>query len=148
MNNEEKILGMLEKLTEKVDGMGQRIDQMDQRMDRMEGCMDRMEGRMDRMEGCMGQMEGRMDRMEGRMDQMEGRMDRMETDISGIKVRLDVDVQKQINLLSEANSRIVERLDALEEVRELAEETRDKVDVIYAVVKMHSGDIAELKKAQ
>ena len=127
MNNEEKILGMLEKLTEKVDGMGQRIDQMDQRMDRMEG-------RMDRMEGCM--------------DQMEGRMDRMETDISGIKVRLDVDVQKQINLLSEANSRIVERLDALEEVRELAEETRDKVDVIYAVVKMHSGDIAELKKAQ
>ena len=120
MNNEEKILGMLEKLTEKVDGMGQRIDQMDQRMDRMEGCM----------------------------DQMEGRMDRMETDISGIKVRLDVDVQKQINLLSEANSRIVERLDALEEVRELAEETRDKVDVIYAVVKMHSGDIAELKKAQ
>ena len=127
MNNEEKILGMLEKLTEKVDGMGQRIDQMDQRMDRMEG---------------------RMDRMEGRMDQMEGRMDRMETDISGIKVRLDVDVQKQINLLSEANSRIVERLDALEEVRELAEETRDKVDVIYAVVKMHSGDIAELKKAQ
>lgn len=127
MNNEEKILGMLEKLTEKVDGMGQRIDQMDQRMDRMEG---------------------RMDQMESRMDRMEGRMDRMETDISGIKVRLDVDVQKQINLLSEANSRIVERLDALEEVRELAEETRDKVDVIYAVVKMHSGDIAELKKAQ
>ena len=113
MNNEEKILGMLEKLTEKVESMDQR-----------------------------------MDRMEGRMDQMEGRMDRMETDISGIKVRLDVDVQKQINLLSEANSRIVERLDALEEVRELAEETRDKVDVIYAVVKMHSGDIAELKKAQ
>ena len=134
MNNEEKILGMLEKLTEKVDGMGQRIDQMDQRMDRMEGRMDQMESRMDRMEGCM--------------DQMEGRMDRMETDISGIKVRLDVDVQKQINLLSEANSRIVERLDALEEVRELAEETRDKVDVIYAVGKMHSGDIAELKKAQ
>ena len=106
MNNEEKILGMLEKLTEKVESMDQR------------------------------------------MDRMEGRMDRMETDISGIKVRLDVDVQKQINLLSEANSRIVERLDALEEVRELAEETRDKVDVIYTVVKMHSGDIAELKKAQ
>ena len=134
MNNEEKILGMLEKLTEKVDGMGQRIDQMDQRMDRMEGRMDQMESRMDRMEGCM--------------DQMEGRMDRMETDISGIKVRLDVDIQKQINLLSESNSRIIERLDALEEVKELAEETRDKVDVIYTVVKRHSGEIAELKRAQ
>ena len=113
MNNEEKILGMLEKLTEKVEGI-----------------------------------EGRMDRMEGRMDRMEGRMDRMETDISGIKVRLDVDIQKQINLLSESNSRIIERLDALEEVKELAEETRDKVDVIYTVVKQHSGEIAELKRAQ
>ena len=106
MNNEEKILGMLEKLTEKVEGI------------------------------------------EGRMDRMEGRMDRMETDISGIKVRLDVDIQKQINLLSESNSRIIERLDALEEVKELAEETRDKVDVIYTVVKRHSGEIAELKRAQ
>lgn len=113
MNNEEKILGMLEKLTEKVEGMDQR-----------------------------------MDRMEGRMDRMEGRMDRMESDISGIKVRLDVDVQRQLNLLAEGHSRLVERLDALEEVRELAEETKDKVDVIYAVVKRHSGDIAELKKAQ
>lgn len=113
MNNEEKILGMLEKLTEKVEGMDQR-----------------------------------MDRMEGRMDRMEGRMDRMESDISGIKVRLDVDVQRQLNLLAEGHSRLVERLDALEKVRELAEETKDKVDVIYAVVKRHSGDIAELKKAQ
>lgn len=99
MNDEEKILGMLEKLTEKVESMDQR-------------------------------------------------MDRMESGISGIKVRLDGDVQRQLNLLAEGHSRLVERLDALEEVRELAEETKDKVDVIYAVVKRHSGDIAELKKAQ
>ena len=103
MNNEEKILGMLEKLTEKVDGIDQR------------------------------------------MDRMEERLDRVEADVSGIKVRLDVDVQRQLNLLSEGHARVVERLDTLEE---LAEETRDKVDVIYAVVKRHSGEIAELKKAQ
>lgn len=103
MNNEEKILGMLEKLTEKVD------------------CIDQ------------------------RMDRMEERLDRVEADVSGIKVRLDVDVQRQLDLLSEGHTRVVERLDTLEE---LAEETRDKVDVIYAVVKRHSGEIAELKKAQ
>ena len=101
MNNEEKILGMLEMLTEKVD------------------CIDR------------------------RMDRMEQRIDRVEADVSGIKVRLDV--QRQLNLLSEGHARVVERLDTLEE---LAEETRDKVDVIYAVVKRHSGEIAELKKTQ
>lgn len=103
MNNEEKILGMLEMLTEKVD------------------CIDR------------------------RMDRMEQRIDRVEADVSGIKVHLDVDVQRQPNLLSEGHARVVERLDTLEE---LAEETRDKVDVIYAVVKRHSGEIAELKKTQ
>ncbi len=120
MNHEEKILGMLEKLTEKVDSM-------DQRMDRMEG---------------------RMDRMEADISGIKVRMDTLETDVSGIKVRMDVDIQKQINLLAESSSRIVERLDALEEVKELAEETRDKVDVIYTVVKQHSGEIAELKRAQ
>lgn len=113
MNHEEKILGMLEKLTEKVDSVDQR-----------------------------------MDRMEADISGIKIRMDTLETDVSGIKVRMDVDIQKQINLLAESSSRIVERLDALEEVKELAEETRDKVDVIYTVVKQHSGEIAELKRAQ
>ena len=141
MNHEEKILGLLEKLTEKVDSM-------DQRMDRMEGRMDRMEGRMDRMETDISGIKDRMDTLETDVSGIKDRMDTLETDVSGIKVRLDVDIQKQINLLSESNSRIVERLDALEEVKELAEETRDKVDVIYTVVKQHSGEIAELKRAQ
>ena len=86
--------------------------------------------------------------MEADISGIKVRMDTLETDVSGIKVRMDVDIQKQINLLAESSSRIVERLDALEEVKELAEETRDKVDVIYTVVKQHSGEIAELKRAQ
>ena len=87
----------------------------------------------------------KVDCIDRRMDRMEQRIDRVEADVSGIKVHLDVDVQRQLNLLSEGHARVVERLDTLEE---LAEETRDKVDVIYAVVKRHSGEIAELKKTQ
>ena len=119
MNNEEKILNVLVKLTDSVENIGRRMDRMEQRMDRMEQ----------------------------RMDHMEQRMDRMESDISGIKVRLDVDVQRQLNLLSEGHTRLAERLDTLEEVKELAEKTKDRVDVIYSVVKRHSGEIAELKRA-
>ena len=105
MNNEEKILNVLVKLTDSVENIGRR------------------------------------------MDRIEQRMDRMESDISGIKVRLDVDVQRQLNLLSEGHTRLAERLDTLEEVKELAEKTKDRVDVIYSVVKRHSGEIAELKRA-
>ena len=112
MNNEEKILNVLVKLTDSVENIGRRMDRIEQRMDRM-----------------------------------EQRMDRMESDISGIKVRLDVDVQRQLNLLSEGHTRLAERLDTLEEVKELAEKTKDRVDVIYSVVKRHSGEIAELKRA-
>lgn len=72
----------------------------------------------------------------------------MQQDMSSVKLRLDLDIDRRLNLLSEANSIIVEKLKVLDEVKELAEDTRDKVDVIYAVVKQHSGDIQELKKAQ
>ena len=72
----------------------------------------------------------------------------LKEDVSGIKIRLDVDIQTQLNLLSEGHSRLVERLDVLDEVKDLAEETRDKMDVVYQVVKQHSVEITKLKKAQ
>ena len=72
----------------------------------------------------------------------------LKEDVSGIKIRLDADIQTQLNLLSEGHSRLVERLDILDEVKELAEETRDKLNVVYYVVKQHSAEITELKKAQ
>lgn len=71
--------------------------------------------------------------------------ERLEADVSGIKVRLDIEVQEQFD-------RIVDGQDLLDRkvsrVEDLAEKTQEKVEVIHAVVAQHSRDIVELKKVQ
>ena len=43
---------------------------------------------------------------------------------------------------------VEKHLDTLDEMKELAGETKEKVDMIHAAVVRHGLDIAELKKAQ
>ena len=61
----------------------------------------------------------RMDKLDSRMDRLDSRMDRLEKEVQDIKT------------------------DVLETDR-----LQDEVDVLTSVVKRHSQDIAELKKAQ
>lgn len=79
----------------------------------------------------------------------------MQADISGIKenidrinLRMDFDVGKRLDALAEGQAIIEKRLDTLDEVKELAKGTKDRVDVIHAVVTQHSAAITELKKVQ
>lgn len=83
--------------------------------------------------------------------QMQGDLTSVKDDLAHVKTRLDYDVDKRLDALADGQSIIEKRLDTLEgtmgEVKKLAEETSDKVDVIHAVVTQHSKAITELKKA-
>ena len=83
-----------------------------------------------------------------RMDEMTGRMDQMQDDITSIKLRLELDVEKRFDAVNDSIDAISKKLDTLDEVKELAEGTADKVDAICAVVTQHSAAITELKKVQ
>ena len=81
-------------------------------------------------------------------EQMREEQKQMQKDIQHINGRLDLDVCKRLDALAEGQGAIEQRLDTLDEVKELAEKTSDKVDVIHAVVSQHSGAITELKKVR
>ena len=93
-----------------------------------------------------------LEQMNGRMDQIQGDLTSVKDDLAHVKARLDYDVDKRLDALAEGQSVIEKRLDTLDgtmgEVKKLAEETSDKVDVIHAVVTQHSKAITELKKAR
>lgn len=145
MNNEEKILEMLEHLTSSVSGI-------DSRLERLETGQVALEGRVTRMEGEVGFWRLGFDKLERMQAALEGRMGRLETDVSGVKVLLDTDVKKQLQILSEGDEALAERLDravgTLDKVESMAEDTKDMMDVVYAAVKQHSSEITELKKAR
>ena len=69
MNNEEKILALLEKMTGQLSGI-------DQRMDNLEQGQSKLEQRMDNLEQGQSKLEQRMDGLEHNQVILEDKMDR------------------------------------------------------------------------
>ena len=82
------------------------------------------------------------------LTQMQEEQKQMRDDITAIKVRLDYDVDVRFKSIHEGFDVVLKKLDTLDEVKVLAEETRDRVDVIHAIVSEHSANIRELKQAK
>lgn len=80
-------------------------------------------------------------------ERMQESQKQIQDDIAAIKTRLDYDVDRRFDAINESLDVIEKRLDTLDDVKELAEETKEKVDVIHSVVAQHSQDTKELKKA-
>ena len=57
MNNEEKILSMLETVVQKVDGLDARFDNLESRFDNLESRFDNLEARFDNLESRFDELE-------------------------------------------------------------------------------------------
>ena len=71
-------------------------------------------------------------------------LERLQTDVSGIKVRLDVDVEKKFQLLAEGHQTLMDTLAPKNRVDQL----EDEVAFLKSMVKIIGQDVAALKKAQ
>lgn len=116
MNNEERILEMLEKLTQTVEKQGSVLEK----------------------HGEMLEKHGEMLEKHGEM------LEKLQMDVSGLKVRLDVEVKTQFNLLAEGQQTIIDTMTPKDRVDELEAD----VIILKTAVKMLSQEVAELKKAQ
>lgn len=70
--------------------------------------------------------------------------DAMQADISGIKVRLDTEIERKINLLAEGQELMLEKLERLDDMEVM--DTR--ITALEAMVKKLNRDIEKLKRAQ
>lgn len=130
MNNEEKILAILEKLNSTVNEHSKMFEKLNIQMDQMQTTV--------------GQMQGNISQMQGNISQMQGDISQMQGDISGIKFRLDYDVNKRFDAVNEGIDAIMEKLTPKSRVDELEAD----VVVLKAAVKALSTEVDELKKAQ
>ena len=80
------------------------------------------------------------------LTQMQEEQKHMREDITGIKLRLELNVDKQLKLLSEGQSNILEHID--EKVTDRTESLQDQIDVLRAATMQNSRDIEALKAAQ
>ena len=96
----------------------------------------------------IGKVESAQAQMQDDLAGVKATQTRMQDDLIGVRAILEVDVDRSIQALGEGHEGIVEKLRELSEVKELAEDTKDMVDVIFTVVKEHSHEITELKRAR
>lgn len=80
------------------------------------------------------------------LTQMQEEQKQMRADITGIKLYLELNVDKQLKLLSEGQANILEHID--EKVTDRTESLQDQIDVLRAATMQNSRDIEVLKAAQ
>lgn len=82
--------------------------------------------------------------MQADISGLKAGQDAMRADISGIKVRLDTEIERKINLLAEGQELMLEKLERLDDMEVM--DTR--ITALEAMVKKLNRDIEKLKRAQ
>ena len=88
-------------------------------------------------------LETRMDKLETRMDKLEARTNKLEEQVQGIRVYMDTDQRRTLNLLLEGQQALWDRFVPHEEYDPL----KDRTEVLEATVRRHSQEIRELQLA-
>lgn len=116
-------------INERLDGVDRRLDGMNKRLNSMDGRLEAVE---DRIGG-----------MENELADVKGRATHVEADTSRMKLLMEHDIPKQINILAEGHVAIIERLPEADELDGI----RSRVRALEHVVTEHTDEIATLKRA-
>ncbi len=137
MNTEEKILALLE--------------QLNTRMENLESGQAALEGRLDRINGDqkftnleIRNLETKQAAFEGRMGRFEAALSKTQDDITAVKLRLELDVEKRFDAVNDGIDAILAQLTPKRRVEEMEAD----IIVLKTAVKMLTQEVAELKKAQ
>lgn len=96
-----------------------------------------------RLETRIDRLESRMDRLETRMDSLESRVDKLEEQVQGIRVYMETDQRRTLNLLLEGQQALWDRFVPHEKFDPL----EDRTEVLEVTVRRHSKEIRELQFA-
>lgn len=75
-------------------------------------------------------------------------LEKVQDELHGVKAYLELDVEKRFDAVNEGIDTILERLEPQDQMERRMETLEDDVVVLKTAVKLHTKDIAELKKAQ
>ncbi len=114
MINEEKVFSILDEIRASQ-------KRVEARMDQMEARQEQVEARQAQTEDWQKQMEVRQEQTEDWQKQMEVRLDRIEATLTRVAVTLENEVMRDIHLLAEGHSALLEKMATKEEVAELRE---------------------------
>lgn len=133
----------LEPVRQDICELKEQVGRLEPRMERLETQVERLETRMERLETRVEHLETKMDRLETRVEHLEARVGNLEEQMTGVRVCIDTDLQRTLNLLLEGQQALWDRF-VPQEKHELL---KGRTEVLELTVKRHSQEIRELKRA-
>ena len=143
MTDQELLQAIGQVVEAKLEPIRQDICEMKGSVQRLETRMDHLETKMDSLETRMDHLETRMDSLETRMDSLETRVGKLEEQVQGIRVYMETDQRRTLNLLLEGQQALWDRFVPHEKFEPL----EDRTEVLEAAVRRHSQEIRELQFA-
>lgn len=136
MTDQELLQAIGQVVEAKLDPVRQDIRGLKEDVQGLKESVQRLENRMDKLET-------RIDQLETRMDRLESRTDKLEEQVQGVRIYMETDQRRTLNLLLEGQQALWDRFVPHEEYEPL----KDRTEVLEATVRRHSQEIRELQLA-
>ena len=143
MTDQELLQAIGQVIEAKLDPVRQDICELKGSVQRLDSRMDRLELNIDRLDSRMDQLESRIKQLELGMDKLKNQTEELEEKVNGIRIYMDTEQKRTMNLLLEGQQALWDRFVPNEEYDSLKERT----EVLELVVKRHSQEIRELQLA-
>ena len=133
-------------MTEKemLELMKQALEPVHEKLTVLDTKMTSLDEKVNSLDTKVASLDAKVNSLDTKVASLDAKVNSLDADVRGIKVVLENEVRRDLNLLAEGHAAILERLPSQEEKEAL----EARMDAMEAAIRLHSKPIRELKKAQ
>lgn len=133
-------------MTEKemLELMKQALEPVHEKLTVLDTKMTSLDEKVNSLDTKVASLDAKVNSLDTKVASLDAKVNSLDADVRGIKVVLENEVRRDLNLLAEGHAAILERLPSQEEKEAL----EARMDAMEATIRLHSKQIRELKKAQ
>ena len=132
-------------MTEKemLELMKQALEPVHEKLTVLDTKMTSLDEKVNSLDTKVASLDAKVNSLDTKVASLDAKVNSLDADVRGIKVVLENEVRRDLNLLAEGHAAILERLPSQEEKEAL----EARMDAMEAAIRLHSKQIRELKKA-
>ena len=117
---------------------------LDEKVISLDAKVTSLDEKVNSLDTKVASLDAKVNSLDTKVASLDAKVNSLDADVRGIKVVLENEVRRDLNLLAEGHAAILERLPSQEEKEAL----EARMDAMEAAIRLHSKQVRELKKAQ
>ena len=134
----------LEPVHEKLTVLDTKMTSLDEKVNSLDAKVTSLDEKVNSLDTKVASLDAKVNSLDTKVASLDAKVNSLDADVRGIKVVLENEVRRDLNLLAEGHAALLERLPSQEEKEAL----EARMDAMEVAIRLHSKQIRELKKAQ